>query len=69
MKIGQTILLLFMITVLTFVGFACVSIAEWGIIGYAVISLVSFVALIWGLIFIWVYKDKRNIITKKEVTK
>ena len=22
-----------------------------------------------GLIFIWVYKDKRNIITKKEVTK
>ena len=54
MKIGQTILLLFMITVLTFVGFACVSIAEWGIIGYVVISLVSFVALIRGLIFIWV---------------
>ena len=64
MKIGQTILLLFLITVLTFVGFACVSIAEWGIIGYVVISLVSFVALI--LAIMDAIKHKNDKINKEK---
>jgi hypothetical protein len=63
-KISATILILVMIVMLTIVGFACITIANWGIIGYSVISFASLVLLIYGLIIIWIYKDKRNVITK-----
>jgi hypothetical protein len=68
-KIGQTVLVLFMIAILTIVGFTCVTIAKWGIIGYSIISFISLACLVYGLIMVWVYKDKRNVITKKEETK
>ena len=63
-KIGDTIWILLMITIITIVGVCCVTIAKWGIIGYGVVSFISFVFLIYGLILIWTHKDKRNIINK-----
>ena len=40
-KIGDTIWILLMITIITIVGVCCVTIAKWGIIGYGVVSFIS----------------------------